>query len=99
MENGDVGQVFEQSAASDRSVQVSGTFDGGTATIEGTNEECREPTATPTYATLSNPQGTALTITTAVIKQVSEVTAGIRPSVAGGAATSLTVTMICRSTV
>ena len=101
MANGDEGQVWEQSCAADRSVQVKGTFGaGGNCKIEGTNEACHEPTATPTYAVLHDPQGNALDQSAASIEAVTEATAGIRPRIsAGDATTSLTVTMLVRSVV
>lgn len=91
--NGDDGNAFEGFQYSDISVQVLGTFGaGGTLLIEGTNE------VTPTnWHTLNDPQGNALSITSAKIEQLLEVVRWIRPRVsAGDGTTSLTVNLFAR---
>lgn len=76
---------------SDRSIQVLGTFNGATVTIQGSNDQGT------TWATLNDAFGTALTFTTAGIKQLTEVCAFMRPLVsAAGGSTDLTVVAICR---
>lgn len=73
----------------DKSVQVAGTFGGTsvsvTGSIDGTN-----------YAALSDQGGTAIAITTAGIKQVLQNALYIQPALTGGAASSLTISMIFR---
>ena len=89
--NAETGDAFQNPGSSDRSVQVSGTFGtGGTVVIEGSNNGS-------TYSTLTDPQGNALSFTSANIEAVQELTRYIRPRVtAGDGTTSLTVS-ICAS--
>jgi len=92
--NGDAGApTIRGDEYADRSVQVTGTFGaGGNVRIEGSNDEAA-------YAALSDPQGDALNIGSAGIKQVLEITRLLRPSVtAGDGTTLLTVVMIARRT-
>lgn len=86
-----VGEAVEQTGAAHRSVQVFGTFGaGGTVTIQGSNDGTN-------WATLTDPQGNALTFTTAKIEAVQELTRYIRPaSVAGDGTTNLTVIILLR---
>lgn len=91
MGNGDVGAPVRYHSHADRSVQVTGTLGvGGTVLVEGSLDEAN-------FATLSDPQGVALSLTGPKIKAVSEMTTVLRPRVsAGDVNTSLTVTLICR---
>ena len=76
---------------SDRSIQVLGTFNGATVTMQGSNDNGT------TWATVNDAFGVALTFTTAGIKQLTEVVAYMRPLVsASGASTDLTVVAVCR---
>lgn len=78
---------------SDRSIQVVGTYGGATVTMQGSNDEGT------TFGTVNDAFGTALTfaITSGLIKQVTEVCAGLRPSVTGDTGTTdLDVIAICR---
>lgn len=75
----------------DRTVQFTGTFDGATVVIEGAN--------VATYTTLTDPQGNALSKTSAAIEQIMEIPRFVRPnSSAGAGSQSVTVTMFCRRT-
>lgn len=91
--NGDTGAPVgsDMAAYSDRSVQINGTFGaGGSVTIEGSNDGTN-------WFPLSAPGGTALTFTTATLKQVLEGTLMIRPNcTAGDGTTALVVTMMQR---
>lgn len=82
--NGDTGAALEMSGWADRSVQVIGTFDTSTLTVQGSNDGA-------TWATLHDPQGSNLAFTSAGIKAVAEAVRYIRPSSAGGASTDLDV--------
>lgn len=62
----------------DVSVQVMGTFGTATVLLEGSND------GGTTYTTLNDPQGNALTFTTAKIEQVLEPMSLIRPRVSVG---------------
>ena len=77
------------SGSMDRSIEVTGTFGAaGTLVFEGTND----PTASPSYYTLEDAQGTALSFTTAKLKQILESSYKVRPRVTGGdGTTNLTV--------
>jgi len=75
----------------DRSIQVLGTFGGGTVVIEGSVDGTN-------YKTLTDPQGNALSVTAAKIEAVSELVSLIRPRTTAGAigVTDLTVALIVR---
>jgi len=88
--NGDVGQALDLSAYPDRSVQVVGTFGaGGSVTIQGSNNG-------DDFASLADPQGNALAITTAKIEAILEAVRYIRPIVTGDVTTSLAVILFSR---
>jgi len=87
----DTGAPFIAPNYSEKSVQVKGTFStGGECTIQGSNDP-----STPTYATLADPQGNALTISAAGIETILENVYQIRPNITGGdGSTDLTVVML-----
>lgn len=89
----DVGAGVALSGYADKSVQVTGTFgSGGTVVVEGNNDGTN-------FAGLTDPQGTAISMTTAGIKAITEAVINARPKVsAGDGTTSLTVTMFFRKT-
>lgn len=89
MATGDVGSQVDAPEHLFKEVQVLGTFGGATVTIEGSLD------GGTTWATLNDPQGNALTFTSARLERVQESTARVRPSVAAGAA-SVTVVMILK---
>jgi hypothetical protein len=78
----DTGEAARDEDAMDRSVQVFGTFGGGSITIEGSHNGAD-------WATLKDVQGNALVLLAAGIKQILEATKFIRPVSAG--VTSVTV--------
>ena len=85
MANGDVGQALEMFKYTDRTVQVFGNFGvAGTVAVDGSLDG-------ESYATLADPNGTALSITSAKLETVLEATRYIRPSVTGDGTTGLTV--------
>lgn len=90
--SGDDGSPLQHAPWSDRSVQVSGTFGaGGTLVLEGSNDGTN-------WAVLNDAFGTALNITTAGIKQITQAALYMRPRVQGGdGATSLTVALLART--
>lgn len=73
----------------DRSVQVVGTFGGGTITIEGSNDGSN-------WATLTDPQGNNLAITSAKIEQISEMTLYVRPKPSVGTGMNIDVIFALR---
>ena len=81
----DTGEPFISPHFADKSIQLIGTLGvAGACTIEGSNM-----VTTPTYATLSDPQGNALVMTSLKIEQVLENTYLIRPSITAGDANTL----------
>ena len=74
---------------SDRSVQLNGTWGGGTVVWEGSND------SGTTWFTLNDAQGSALTKTADGLKTVVEVTELARPRATVGV-TSVTVSCVAR---
>jgi len=68
-----------------KSVQVKGSFSGATVTIQGSNA------TTPSWVTLNDAGGTALTFTSGAVKQIRENTYWIRPIVTGGDANTSSI--------
>lgn len=89
--NGDDGSAVELYGSTVRSMQITGTFgSGGTILIEGSNDGTN-------YATLTDPQGNAISKTAASIEAIEEVTRYIRPRVsAGDGTTTLVATLFFR---
>jgi hypothetical protein len=80
--NGDDGSSLEYGAYTDRSVQFVGTFGaGGTIVLEGSNDGT-------TWVTLTDPQGNAISKTSASIEAISEATRYVRPRVTAGDGTT-----------
>lgn len=92
--NGDTGAPVTWVDFADRCFQVTGTFGvDGSVTIQGSNDGA-------TWATLSDPQGSALTFTAAKIEQALELPRYVRPSVtAGDNDTALVVTLCMRKVI
>ncbi len=94
--NTDTCAPIELGTHTDRSVQITGTFDGGSVAIQGSNE------ASLPYAPLTDPQGNDIAISsypsgyTSKIEAVSEATRYLKPAVSGGTAPSLTITLFAR---
>ena len=81
------GDAFEWIHGRDRSVQLTGTFGNATVLIQGSNDGTN-------YVTLTDPQGNALSFTTAGLEQIEEATRYIKPTSSGGDGTqSVTVTI------
>lgn len=74
----------------DRSVQMSGTWNGATVLWEGSND------GGATYTTLTDPQGNAISKTADSIEAVTEVCELARPRVSAGAVTAVNVSVILR---
>lgn len=89
LNNGDEGKEIQVVGYADRSIQVDGSFDGGSLEMKGSNDGIN-------YYTLTDPQGNALSFTTAKIEQVSEITRFIKPVATGGASTNIKVSMLLR---
>ncbi len=93
MANGDTGQPYTVAQYGDAGVHAYGTFGtGGNCRIQGSNES-----GTPAqWATLTNPQGDALNLTTSPsLEQVLQRVYQLRPNItAGDGTTSVTVKMM-----
>lgn len=76
----------------DRNVQALGTFGGAAVAIQGSND------GGTTWYTLDDPQGTDLSFAAAGGKAISEVPLLMRPSLTGGAGSSVTVAFSLRRT-
>ena len=87
---GDTAEPVQWAGDADRSVQVEGTFDGATITIEGSIDEVN-------FRTLSDPTGTGLTFTSGRIEAITEAVVMIRPSISGGTTVDVTVSLLLRS--
>ncbi|MCA3247404.1 MAG: hypothetical protein ING29_13105 [Azospirillum sp.] len=89
--NTDDGAPVELAAFADRSVQVFGSFGtGGNCRIQGSNNGTN-------WATLTDPQGNALNMSTESLEAISELARYVRPLItAGDGSTNLTVTMLLR---
>ena len=72
------------SGASDKTVQINGTFGSATIVIQGSIDGTN-------YVTLTDPQGNALSKTSAAIETIMENVRYIRPSTSGGTASSVNV--------
>jgi hypothetical protein len=92
--NGDTGAPYVVREFADMSVQVEGTFGAsGNLNIEGSNK------VSPVWAILNDPQGNALSITSAGLKQILEKVFQIRPNdTVGDGTTALNVTLILTRT-
>lgn len=70
-----------------KSVQVAGTFGGGSVGVSGSNDGTN-------YEPLNTPANSAIAITSAAINKVLENTLDVEPVLTGGSSTSLTITML-----
>lgn len=90
MGNADTGTAVPMTGAADRSVQVEGTFGSATVTIQGSNDGTN-------YQTLTDPQGNALTWTSANrLEAILELTRYIRPVTSGGTGTVIAVNLLLK---
>lgn len=82
------GAAFENKLAGDMCVSVSGTFDGATVIIQGSNDGTN-------WFTLNDPQGNALSIAAAgKIEALLEAPRYVRPSGSGGGGSSSLLVII-----
>lgn len=73
----------------DRSVQMAGTWNGATVSLQGSNDGTN-------WATLTDGLGNSIALTADGLKQVCEITRYIRAKVTSGSVTSVTVTVLAR---
>ena len=87
------GDVIERPGASDRSVQVKGTFGGATVVLEGNLD------GGDVFATLHDPGGVAITFTAAGVLAISENVTHVRAKLSPvGSGADVTVLLLSRST-
>lgn len=89
MGNADTGTSVAMSGASDRSVQIEGTFGSATAVVQGSNDGTN-------WQPLTDPQGNAISKTAASIEQIAELTRFVRVSTSGGTGTNLNVNLLLK---
>lgn len=91
MGNADKGDAagFPQNA--DKSVQIDGTFGSATVVLQGSLDGSN-------WFTLTDPQGNAISKTSAALETIEENVLYIRPSTSGGTGTSVNVRLIARRT-
>lgn len=76
--------------SADRSVQISGTFNGATVAIHGSNDGVN-------YVALRDNYGDAIAVTSAGIISVGDLSLYVKPVISGaGGSTSLTITLLTR---
>lgn len=80
----DTGSGADMSNFPDRTVQVSGTFGGGTVRLEGSVDGTN-------FGVLHDPQGNALDLTSAGLKLIAENPQLIRPRATAGSGMSVTI--------
>ena len=76
----------------DRSVTVTGTFGGGTITMQGSNDGTN-------FFDLTDGSNNALSFAAARLEQIYEATRHQKPTLTGGAGVALAVTMFMRKSV
>ena len=96
---GDTGEPVALSNHADRSVRVSGSFNGCTVHIEGfigDPTSSAELTNDANWLPLTDPSDNFLQLTTAAIEAVSQVVLYVRPRVSGGTAPSIVVHLLVK---
>ena len=91
-----VGSPVNRSLAADKTVQIGGTFNSGTVTLQGSNDDPKQVNPMQ-WDTLHDPLGVAITATAVKIVAIMENPLFIRPVMTGtvGAA-SVKVTMVSK---
>lgn len=87
LHNEDIGDSFEISVPGERSVQFSGVFGGGYASLEGSNDGVN-------WVTLTDPQGNLISKNGSSLEAVTELTRFVRPVVTGDGSTSIDVCLL-----
>ena len=87
--NADVGAPAAMAGGSDRSVTMTGTFGSATVVLQGSNDGTN-------WFTLTDPQGSAISKTSAAMEGIVELTRFIRPSSSGGTGTDVDVIVLVK---
>lgn len=96
MTTDDQGDAISLPGKSDRSVQFTGSFNGGSVTFQGSNVEA--PSVDSDWFPLTDPVGDPITLTSAGGRAVSENALHYRPVVTGGTSPSITCRFFSKST-
>lgn len=86
----DVGSNLSHAAYADKTVQISGTFGGATATLKGSND------SGTMWFTLNDLDGSPISVTTAAMVGVRENPELVRPEVAGGSGVVLNYYLVSK---
>lgn len=89
MGNADTGTAVQMSGGGSRSVQIEGTFGGATVVLQGSNDGTN-------YESLTDPQGNAISKTSAALEAIEELTRYVRAVTSGGTGTSVTVSLLIK---
>jgi len=89
MGNADTGIAIPMSSGSDRSVQIEGTFGAATVVFQCSNDGTN-------YQTLTDPQGNAISKTSASLEAISELTRFVRPVTSGGTGSVINVSLLVK---
>jgi hypothetical protein len=85
----DTGQALSMPTFGDRTIQLAGTFGGGTCIIQGSIDGVN-------WETLTDPLGNLLSFTSNDIATITEATRFIRPILSGASGPNLLVTLLSR---
>ena len=85
----DIGNVFEGPSLADRTVQITGTFGGGTLRMEGSLDGV-------TYFTLTDLAAAAVSVTADSLVVIRELVRFIRPVLTGATAGNVKVCLLAR---
>jgi len=89
MGNADTGTSVAMAGASDRSIQIEGTFGSATVVVQGSNDGTN-------WETLHDPLGVGISKTAACLVQILELTRYIRVVTSGGTGTNLNVNLLLK---
>lgn len=92
------GQAADLSAFPDKTVHMTGTFGGGTLTMQGSNDPLGRTTpGSVDWQSLRDPQGVAIAKLASYLGAILENPRFVRPSLSGSAAATVTVILTVRS--
>ena len=85
----ETGETVESTHRGDRSVQMAGTFNGATVTLQVSNDGTN-------WASATDGLGNAIALTADGMKQICEISRYIRAKVTAGSVTTVAVTIFAR---
>jgi hypothetical protein len=91
LKSSDIGEVFEMSGATERSIQFDGVFGvGGVVRLEGSNDG-------ENWHVLTDPQANVISKSGSSIEAITELTKFVRPNViSGDESTNITATLLVK---